>query len=45
MGLERNGRNKNVLEFDVEKDGWIIFFLNCVFTMLEFIEILNKIGS
>ena len=24
-GLEKNGKNKNVLEFDVEKDGGIIF--------------------
>ena len=24
-GLERNGKNRNVLEFDVEKDGGIIF--------------------
>jgi hypothetical protein len=24
-GLERNGKNKNGLEFDVEKDGGIIF--------------------
>ena len=25
--LERNGKNKNILEFDVEKDGGIIFCL------------------
>ena len=25
-GIERNCKNKNVLEFDVEKDGGIVFF-------------------
>ena len=30
-GLERNGKNKNVLEFDIEKDGGIIFNLLLLF--------------
>ena len=34
-GLLKNGKSKNVLEIDVEKDGGIFFFLNvCLINMI-----------